>query len=467
MTADSLTVLQGGGAPLAALVLDARPGRRGRLSAPRLQLRDIPRPEPPAPGWVLVRPSLTGIASADLALIQGDRPQAPVGPRQLLPMVPGSEVVGVIEAANGTRWAREGQRVLVEPNAGCLIRGFAACSRCAAGETELCENRDRQSPLGAAADGGLAAGGGWSEGLLVHEEMLVPADGISDQRGVLGVSLATAIHAVLRWNRRGDRVAVIGSGTTTRLAIAALRRLHPDVDITVIVDARGPQRGGRRRRALRGRRVLDERSVATGLESLGAARVWRGSPAEIVDRTADLLSARRLRQSNQTSLPVLDRGLDAVFDCRGTAASVGLALCLLRSAGTLVVSGRASRLELDWSALWARELTVAGSGGFGREPAGWRTFAAVREWLCESAFPADQLVTHRYPLADFETALATAAAGEAAGAIKVVFEDPSSPLRDRDVGSDATLAVADPAAPLLLATGASKLRRDEEGLGST
>lgn len=459
MTADPLVVLRPEDAPIRALVLHTAPGRGSRPGPRTLALQDIPRPVPPAPGWALVRPALMGIAAADLAMIHPTDARPPVGPRRQLPLVPGSEVVGVVEAARGTRWAREGQRVLVEPNAGCLIRGFAPCTRCAAGEVELCENRDRNSPLGPAADGGPAGGGGWSEGILVNEEMLIPADGIPDHRGVLGVSLATAIHAVLRWNRRGERVAVIGSGTTTRLLVAALRRLHPDIDITVVVDARGPQRAGRRRRKLPGHHGLDERSVAAALIELGAARVWRGSPEQIIDRTADLVGARRLRQPF-AELPVLDRGLDAVFDCRGTAASVSVGLSLLRSAGTLVVSGRAGRLQLDWSAIWARQLTVAGSGGFGREPAGWRTFAAVREWLSEPSFPADSLVTHRYPLAAYETALATAAAGEAAGAIKVVFEDPSSPLRARALAAEAEEDAAAPATPLLLATTAARVRRE-------
>jgi threonine dehydrogenase-like Zn-dependent dehydrogenase len=458
MSAESLTVLQGG-APIRALVLDGTPSVRRRPGTPHLGLRELPRPEPPAPGWVLVRPSLTGIAAADLALLHPDEVAAPVGPRRPLPMIPGSEVVGVVETAVGTRWAREGQRVLVEPNAGCVIRGFVQCPRCIAGEMELCENRDRRSPLGPGADGGIAAGGGWSEGMLVNEEMLIPADGISDQRGVLGVSLATAIHAVLRWNRRGDRVAVIGSGTTTRLLVAALRRLHPDVDVTVVVDARGPQRAGRRRRKVPGRQGANDHIVAAALRDLGAARVWRGTPDHIVDSTAALVTARRLRQATSV-LPILDRGLDAVFDCRGTAASVTLALALLRSAGTLVVCGRVGRLELDWSAVWARELTIAGSGGFGREPAGWRTFAAVREWLTDASFPADSLVTHRYPLAEFDKALATAAAGEAAGAVKVVFEDPSSPLRERRSAAEDDLSGEE--SPLLLATTAAHTRRGDE-----
>ena len=59
---------------------------------------------------------------------------------------------------------------------------------------------------------------------------------------------------------------MIGSGTTTSLVVAALRRLHPDVDITVMVDARGPQREGRRRRKLPAHLAVDERSIAIALE---------------------------------------------------------------------------------------------------------------------------------------------------------------------------------------------------------
>jgi L-iditol 2-dehydrogenase len=463
VTTDRLTVFDGGDALMRAIVLDADPTRRAE-AAPTVRLREVSRLVPPAPGWALVRPALAGINARDLALLSADRTLPAMGAPRPLPMIPGSEVVGVVEEVNGTRWVREGQRVLVEPNAGCVIRGFPTCARCAAGEVELCENRDRASLIGLAADGGLASGGGWSEGVLAHEEMLIPADGISDQRGVLGVSLASAIHAVLRWNRRGERVAVIGSGTTTRLVIAALRRLHPDVDITVMVDARGPQRAGRRRRTLPAHLAVDEGSIARALQGLGAARVWRGSPAQLVERTGDLVRARRMIVTGD-ELPVLDRGLDAVIDCRGTAASVSLGLRLLRSGGTIVVAGRAGQLEVDWSAVWSRELSIAGSGGFGREPAGWRTFAAVREWLMDPSFPADSLVTHRYPLDSFATAIATAVAGEAMGAVKVVFEAPSASLRERRLAADSDLPADDVATPVLLATAAARVRRDDEVSG--
>lgn len=459
MNGDKLVVLHGTDAPMRALVLSAEHPRRRGARPPVLSAREIPRPVPPAPGWVLVRPSLAGISSDDLALLRAEERATRPGAAPRLPFVPGREVIGHVEVARGTGWAREGQRVMVEPNAGCTVRGFPACGRCVAGDIDLCENRDRHSPLGDGADGGVAGGGGWSEGILVAEEMLVPADGISDQRGVLGVALATAIHAVLRWPRRGDRVVVIGSGTTTRLLVAALRRLHPDVDVTVVLDSRGPRRSGRRRRRLPGHLGVDETVISAAFGTLGASRVWRGSPEGVVDNAAELVGARRLRPTSGT-LALLDRGVDAVFDCRGTAASVDLGLHLLRSGGSLVLAGRAARLDTDWSAVSSRQLNVMGSAGFGQEPAGWRTFAAVREWLVDESFPVDGLVTHRYPLESFAIAIATAAGGESVGAAKVVFEGPDAPLRARTEQAGFEQAADEPTTPVLLASTAARVRRD-------
>jgi hypothetical protein len=115
--------------------------------------------------------------------------------------------------------------------------------------------------------------------------------------------------------------------------------------------------------------------------------------------------------------------------------------------------------------VWSRELTITGSAGFGHEPAGWRTFAAVREWLTDPVFPVDGLVTHRYPLDAADAAIATASAGEAVGAVKVVFEGPASPLRERQPAGEGVEQVEDAGAPLLLASTAARVRRDDEGAG--
>lgn len=443
-----------------ALVLEAPPRQRRwrrQPAAPCLVLREVPRPRPPADGWVRLRPTLAGIGAADLARVRGD-PWLPLtdGPGDL-PMIPGTEVVGFVEEARGTRWAQQGRHVLVDPIAGCLAKGLVPCRRCRVGEVNLCENRDRTPVL---VRQPLARGGGWSEGLLAPEDVLVPADGIPDQRGVLAVPLAAAMHAALRWEGQADAVAVIGSGTRTRLLVASLRRLHPDLDIIVLHDARRGTRAGRHRRSRPGHLQSDHSVALAAMEAMGASQVWRGDPEMLFERVAEHLGARRLRSAEPGRHPILDRGIDTVFDCRATAASLELSLHLLRAGGNLVVSGPAARVELDWSLIWSRELSIRGSGEHGRESEGWPTFAVVREWLMDPAFPVDSLVTHRYPLDAAAAALGTAMAGEAAGAVKVVFEGPASPLRERR--GDQPEAAADLAEePVLLAATAARVRQTD------
>lgn len=403
-----------------------------------LQLRELPTPEPQGVGWVLLRPALAGICRTDLAMLHGDvAPSVLSAYERRAAVVPGHEIVGVVERAARTRWAREGHRVMVEPTLRCAHKGLPECGRCRAGETHLCENADRDGVLcsGSAIGASERTGGGWSEGFLVHEDMLVPADGISDQRGVLAEPAAAVLHAVMRWSRRGDRAVVIGSDTLSRLLVATLRRLHRDLEITVLYDARSmfrPRLGKRARRSGPVGAVGDADFAA--IRAIGAAHVWRGASQELLQRVADMVNARMLRPHGD-GLPVLDRGVDVVFDCRANSTSTELGLRLLRAGGTFVVCGRSTRHDLEWPLVWARELTVCGSALYGREPTGRRTFAVVREWLADPAFPIDGIVTHRFPLDEYDTAIGLAGAGVGAGAVKVVFHGPMAALQTRMAGA--------------------------------
>ena len=403
----------------------------GKDGGTELTLQDIAAPRPHAPRWVVIRPALSGICGADLDLLKGRRGRNFLE-RDDSAIIPGHEMVGVVTEARGTRWVREGQRVLVEPTLRCIHKGLPECTRCKEGDGHLCENRDRLGP-GCSGEGvGFSAstGGGWAEALLVHEEMLLPADTISDQRAVLAEPCASALHAVQRWKRRGDRAVVIGTGTVSRLVVATLRRLHRDLDITVIYESRHRDRPrfGWRHRALPKHIKHDPSADCAAIEKMGAQRVWRGTPESMIDRAAELVNARRLRAEHD-ALPVLDRGFDVAFDCRGTDGSADMAMRLLAPGGTLILMQRPGANTLNLPLLWSREITIAGASSYGREADGWRTFAVVRDWLTDPAFPVDGMVTHRYTLDEISTAVATAHAGPALGAVKVVIQGADTQVR--------------------------------------
>ena len=135
-------------------------------------------------------------------------------------------------------------------------------------------------------------GGGWSGGLIAHESMLTPAPGVPPERAVLAEPASVALHAALRWDRRGesggDRVVVIGPGTIGLLVTAVLRRLHPDLDITVVcAGAFGA-----------------ERAIAAG-----ASRTVQQPAANVLAEVAaaDLGEAPRIRPSSQVALSFWER----------------------------------------------------------------------------------------------------------------------------------------------------------------
>lgn len=380
--------------------------RRGGV----LRMREVPTPQPTRPGWVRVRPTLAGICGSDLKLLHvtGFSPvltaYSPSG-RAVL----GHELTGVVEATGpGVRAVREGDVVLVEPTLRCTHKGLPDCRRCAAGEGHLCERLDLAGDLCVGQGIGFSdaapagVGGGWSEGVLAHESMLVPAEGIAPERAVLAEPAAVALHGVLRWEREGDSVVVVGPGTIGLLVTATLRMLHPDLDVTVVCAGDfGAQRA----------------------MAAGATRTVQQPAGQVLADVAGHLGARLLRP-RLGALPVLDGGVDAVFDCVASPSTLDLSLRLLRARGTCVVVGTAAKVGLDWSLIWFRELTVLGSVVYGGEPAlgGRRTFEQVADWLREPAFAVDALVTHRYPLERHGEALLTATAGPAAGAVKVVLQ---------------------------------------------
>lgn len=281
----------------------------------------------------------------------------------------------MVEATGpGVTTACEGDSVLVEPTLRCAHKGLPECRRCRAGEGHLCERLDLA--------GGLCVGQGI---------------GFSD-----AAPAGVALHAVLRWERAGDAVVVVGPGTIELLVTATLRMLHPDLDVTVVcVGAFGAQRA----------------------MAAGATRTVQQPAGSVLADVAGQLGARLLRP-RLGALPVLDGGVDAVFDCVASASTLDLSVRQLRARGTCVVVGTAAKVEPDWSLVWFRELAVLGTVVYGREPAlgGRRTVEQVADWLREPDYAVDGLVTHRFGLEQHGPALLAATPGPAAGAVKVVLE---------------------------------------------
>ncbi|MDH4334769.1 MAG: zinc-binding dehydrogenase [Chloroflexota bacterium] len=377
----------------------------GRL--PWLGLFDYTLRELPGADWVRLRPLLSGICGSDLSLLTG-RSTAILSPFNSFPAILGHEVVARVEEAGAASGVQIGQRVVLDPIISCTMRGLDPCSGCLEGTAALCRH---------AAEGALAPGmligfcrdlpGGWSEGMLAHASQLHPVpDQLSDEAAVLVEPLACGLHAALAQPpAKEDRALVIGGGAIGLGTLAALRMIAPDTETTIVV-----------------RHPLQ----AELARSLGAHNVFTDHGGTGALRAAVEIGGAR-EHPTLVGKATLTGGFEVVYECAGNAASLEAALRVTTPRGRLAMIGSVGEVDgLDLTLAWARELRITGNYVYGREtsvPGQPHTIDHLMALLAAAGAPAvDGLVTHRFRLDDWRTAMRTAMARGQRAAIKVVFD---------------------------------------------
>jgi L-iditol 2-dehydrogenase len=368
--------------------------------------REIATPELPGDDWVRIRTRMGGICGSDTNIITlGASPSA--SPFSSFPFVLGHENVGEIaEVGRAVRGFSVGERVVVNPLLCCEPRGVTPpCAACAAGHHSRCAHF---------TDGALAAGmfigttrglgGSWGEWFVAHASQLVRvAEPVSDEEAVLTEPFACCVHAVRRARPgAGQRALVIGAGTMGLLQVAALRALEPSVSVTVLAR---------------------HQFQAEHAKRLGASRVVMAR-GDYLEDLADAGETRLLQ-------PILGRkigvgGFDVTYVCIGGVRGVEDALRFTRQGGTIVLLGNASTLRgLDWTPLWLKELTIAGTLAYGVNAghggASMNAFDQAAGFIAERRVELGGLVTHAFGLGEYRKALATARERGGQESVKVAF----------------------------------------------
>jgi propanol-preferring alcohol dehydrogenase len=195
-------------------------------SAP-LRLAEMPLPEPAA-GEVRIKVNCCAICRTDLHVIEGDLP------RQKLPVVPGHQVVGTVDAlAPGCRRFAIGQRVGIA----WLRQTCGQCRFCTAGQENLCE---------AACFTGYHADGGYAEYAVVPADFayeIPPAFSAIEAAPLLCAGII-GYRALRRCELPpGGRLAIYGFGSSAHVVIQIA--LHRGCEVYVVT------RGGRHRELAR------------------------------------------------------------------------------------------------------------------------------------------------------------------------------------------------------------------------
>ena len=290
------------------------------------------------------------------AAICGTDREALEGPGQAT--IPGHENAGEVVAVDKPARVKVGDRVAINCHETC-----GGCVHCLKGDLYFCD--DLQA-IGFERDGGFA------ESLLVPEACCTPIpDDISLEAGSLLVDmLGTPFRAVKRAHLLpGDHVGVWGAGPIGLGALMVAARFGAYVAILDLSDYR-----------------------LNMAKDLGADLVLNPTRDDV---------QRALLDWTQ------DRGLDVAFDCVGSEAVAHQALDAVKKRGTLVVVGVSHKLTLNpWEHLICRELTIFGTRNFNT------TEFDEMVALVQRGLPVEQVVTHRFPLAEAEAAFELFRSGE-------------------------------------------------------
>jgi threonine dehydrogenase-like Zn-dependent dehydrogenase len=245
-------------------------------------------------------------------------------------------------------------------------------------------------------------GGGWGEGFTAHESMVykVP-DELDDETAVMIEPLSVGVRTALRCLPEPDNhILVVGSGIIGLAVIQAIRALSPGCHISAM--ARYP------------------RQVEMAAK-LGADEVI--SQEDPYKASARITSGKLY--SGQFKNRMILGGFDVVYDCVGSKKTVQDSLRWARAGGTVVLVGVSLKpMHVDLTPIWHQEVDLIGLYAHGMEK--WNglkqsTYDLTTDLLLKKKLLTDGLITHRFPLEQWQTAVQKAK-DKSSGAIKVLLD---------------------------------------------
>jgi len=273
------------------------------------------------------------------------------------PTIPGHEFAGkIVAVADDVDETLLGRRASVFPMLPCK-----SCDACKLEEYAQCSNYNY---FGSRCDGGFA------EYLVVPVwNLVLYDDAVPYAMAALSEPSAVSLHAVnIAKIKKGERAAVVGTGTIGFLVAAFARNLTDQVVIC-----------GRSENKLAYAKKL-------GFETIN-------------------LTDESYRQTIKSL--VGEDGFDVVFEAVGSNATIERAVDLAGNFGRIVLLGNPKKdLAMDKNVYWSilrKQKQIMGSwnSSYGSKANDW---AVVADWMKKGSFDFSQLITHRFPIEEYEKA---------------------------------------------------------------
>jgi len=313
-----------------------------------IEIRDMPVPVPAA-GEALIRIEACGICGSDIHIRHDQFPYWP-------PVILGHEFTGTVTALGpDCKVAQVGDRVVAEPHS----RACGVCPLCRTGHIQICPHK--RSP-GWGIHGGMAPFIAYPEALL-HT---IPDNMTWDQAAVVEPTANVVTDMIIRGAfTPGDFVVVVGPGPIGLLAALVAR--------------------------------------ASGAREV----VILGTPGDEdlrMKKAAALGFSKRINVAAQNAAEAVAEmtggiGADLVVECSGAPRAIAGTVDLVRKMGAICAMGLTGNrpVELPWDAFQKKVITL--QFNMSTMYTSWDRSIAL---IANGAVPAEQVISHKAPLSDWE-----------------------------------------------------------------
>jgi threonine 3-dehydrogenase len=331
--------------------------------APGLVVTSVPKPTA-GPGEVLIAVHHAGVCGTDLHIAEWDAwAEGRIHP----PIVVGHEFAGeIVTVGEGVTELQVGQLVTAE---GHIVCGH--CLQCRTGNSHVCRNT---RIIGVDRDGAFA------EFIVMPATNVLTLDGIPTDIGAIMDPMGNAFHTVLTADIPGSTVFIVGCGPIGCFAVGIARAAGA---ARVLASDVNPKR------------------LAL------AARM--GAHVTINAASEDVLEVIRAETGGE--------GVDVVCEMSGIPTALHQAFHAVRLGGRVQLLGiPKGQVPVDF----ANEIIFKGItiyGVIGRRM--YQTWHQMRRFLTGDQFDPRPVITHRFPLAGINDALAAIRSGDAG---KVILE---------------------------------------------
>lgn len=331
--------------------------------APGLKVTTVPKPSP-GPGEVLIAVRHAGVCGTDLHIADWN---AWAEGRLRPPLVVGHEFAGeIVAVGGGVAELRTGQLVTAE---GHIVCGH--CLQCRTGNSHICKNT---RIIGVDRDGAFA------EYIAMPATNVLPLDGIPTTVGAVMDPMGNAFHTVLTADIPGSTVFVVGCGPIGCFAVGIAR-------------AAGAAK-----------------VIASDVNAKRLALAQRMGAHVTIDATRDDVVRTVLAETG-------GEGADVVCEMSGVPSALHQAFAAARLGGRVQLLGIPDgQVPVDF----ANEIIFKGItvyGVIGRKM--YETWNQMRRYLSAGLVDPRPVITHQFPLAKIDEALAAIRSGDAG---KIILE---------------------------------------------